>query len=113
LATGIFTSRRSRRRLLECAIERAVGVDPQKVQGARAGEVTDDAALKSMGDARSASSRRSTTTRPRLRDEQEIRGGLQRSLWAQSGFLLIGGWDGMNAIYAARRRPMATPTLRR
>jgi branched-chain amino acid transport system substrate-binding protein len=65
--------------------------------------VTDDQALKSMGDARSASSRLPLRPNHDSRDEQEFVKDYNDAT-AQSGLLLDRRLDGMHAIYEALKK---------
>ncbi|MEA2872590.1 MAG: branched-chain amino acid transport system substrate-binding protein [Hyphomicrobiales bacterium] len=81
------------------------GIDPQKVKVLGQGEVTDDAALKSMGDAALGiitafhydPTHDSAMNKKFVADYNEAYG-------RNPDFFSIGGWDGMNAIYAALKK---------
>jgi len=81
------------------------GIDALKVKVLGQGEVTDDAALKSMGDAALGiitafhydPTHDSAMNKKLVADYNEAYG-------RNPDFFSIGGWDGMNAIYAALKK---------
>jgi len=81
------------------------GIDPQKVKVLGQGEVTDDGALKSMGDVALGiitafhydPTHDSAMNRKFVQDYNEAYG-------RNPDFFSIGGWDGMHAIYEALKK---------
>src|SRR6185436_14137625 len=64
------------------------GIDPKKIKVLGQGEITDDAALKSMGDVALGIITAFHYDHNQVRHEREVREGFQRRLQPQPGLLL-------------------------